>query len=1380
MKNSFYIYFDGEKYISSKQVAALTGYAKDYIGQLCRLEKIKCQRSGRDWLVSEKSILNYKIKLSRLNEPTYVKTTADLGYLIRPLVFTAIFMTVITGFVLNLGSISKLTYQMKNDVTFPELPELSFPEIVLPKIALPQFSLPEIPKITFPKLAIPKIALPTKLSIPEISLPEISLTSLPSLPSLPSMPTLPKISFSLPEIRPLKVSLPSFSLAELFLPDFTLPKFSLPDLPTLSLPDFPKLSLPEIVLPKITLPKFPSWSFARLSLPFLDFSPPAEAMLQALRAGFPKISLPKVSFSLPEMHLPKIILALLPSLPDFSLPQITFPELPKLSLPKIVLPKIALPQFSLPEIPKITFPKLPFSLVLSLPSLPSLSFTKISPPSLPKMRLPDIHPFALKDIKDGFLGNLISWKDGFGAVSKISFSLPPPETHFSKIPKLSLLKLPDFSLPQITFPELPKLSLPEIPEITFPKLAMPKIVLPEFSLPKFSLPDFEFLKLSLPEFKLLELALPQFNLPNIEDLLGLIKIPTSPKLSWPNFSLPRISLPSFSLARLNSLRARLAALPPLPFTWEDSRLAILDIKNRFLEKLFSWKGYLASLDGDIKTEVADLPAGQAETPPPQIPSSNGGENEGSKIITFNTPSSPSFQTPPPQVKEIKTVVERVLSGISQSTLDQRLSDLNDSILLQVKNSLALIEKRIPSNQVQNPVVFLTTSIPGPSYNSPPQTGSGVSASFGDFSSGISTGGNLTASGNIILGQDTKTVDITSNTWKITSAGAASGFTSLSTDSLSASTFNVSGLLTTGGFISTASSTVVGNFTNQNATTTGYLAVTGMATSTFSNGIRLTGGCFLLLDGTCAGAGSGGITSLGGLTGATQTFSANGPLTISSAGTVHTFNASSSPFFGAIFATSTLTTSAATPFIFLNSSTSTIPSNAIYAWSFATSTTAQPLLTFNTNGPRATTTINQGFSIDSGAFEYDSTSGVTSFDAANTGPMAFDNDAGILTWIDMPSSTTTAGLVNSYSAMLDSTAILTIYGTTTTAGNILYGSVGIGTTSPNRSSLVVGWNNSRVEISNGGLCVDNDGGCNASTTGRISSVTSTVGATDIAEMYSSTQNLEAGEIVMVSGGDFVERSTKENVNKTIGIVSTDPGVILGFGPDATSTIGYPIALAGRVPVKINLEGGEIRKGDRITLSSIPGIGTRATTSGVTIGIALEDFSNLENCGIENCKLKIGTVLVFVNLGWSNLDPQIFTFASSTQSIGGIDMSSGRIKANYVLDMDDHDIVNVRSILSAAGTWSIDENGKLTVDEIHAKKLCLEDICVTKEELKNLLDKAGLPAQAGQVGQAGRLNLFAKEDRCVSPKYNNITIALPFQLLCRSRNKIGIDIGTTLSF
>src|SRR3989338_9206785 len=98
------------------------------------------------------------------------------------------------------------------------------------------------------------------------------------------------------------------------------------------------------------------------------------------------------------------------------------------------------------------------------------------------------------------------------------------------------------------------------------------------------------------------------------------------------------------------------------------------------------------------------------------------------------------------------------------------------------------------------------------------------------------------------------------------------------------------------------------------------------------------------------------------------------------------------------------------------------------------------------------------------------------------------------------------------------------------------------------------------------------------------------------------------------------------------------------------------------------GGDIKKGDNIALSSVPGVGARATTSGVTIGIALEDFSTpgtpLSGVGDSTPSVEegVGKILVFVNLGWSNLDPEIFAFASSTQSIGGIDMSSGRIKAN----------------------------------------------------------------------------------------------------------------------
>jgi len=64
MKNLPEIFFNGEKYISSKHAAKLVGYTNDYIGQLCRLKKIKSRRVGRDWFVAEAGLLRYREKLT--------------------------------------------------------------------------------------------------------------------------------------------------------------------------------------------------------------------------------------------------------------------------------------------------------------------------------------------------------------------------------------------------------------------------------------------------------------------------------------------------------------------------------------------------------------------------------------------------------------------------------------------------------------------------------------------------------------------------------------------------------------------------------------------------------------------------------------------------------------------------------------------------------------------------------------------------------------------------------------------------------------------------------------------------------------------------------------------------------------------------------------------------------------------------------------------------------------------------------------------------------------------------------------------------------------------------------------------------------------------
>ncbi len=151
-------------------------------------------------------------------------------------------------------------------------------------------------------------------------------------------------------------------------------------------------------------------------------------------------------------------------------------------------------------------------------------------------------------------------------------------------------------------------------------------------------------------------------------------------------------------------------------------------------------------------------------------------------------------------------------------------------------------------------------------------------------------------------------------------------------------------------------------------------------------------------------------------------------------------------------------------------------------------------------------------------------------------------------------------------------------------------------------------NAGIQIGYGGLCVDNDGSCNASTTGRISAVEYHTGNSDLAEMYFSNENLKTGEVVYAKGGLSVGKAGEENKNKVIGVVSTKPGLLLGF--DDTSLRagekGYPIALSGRVPVRLSNENGAIKAGDELMLSSVPGVVMKATSTGHIVGIALEDF------------------------------------------------------------------------------------------------------------------------------------------------------------------------------
>jgi len=148
-----------------------------------------------------------------------------------------------------------------------------------------------------------------------------------------------------------------------------------------------------------------------------------------------------------------------------------------------------------------------------------------------------------------------------------------------------------------------------------------------------------------------------------------------------------------------------------------------------------------------------------------------------------------------------------------------------------------------------------------------------------------------------------------------------------------------------------------------------------------------------------------------------------------------------------------------------------------------------------------------------------------------------------------------------------------------------------------------------------------------------------------------------------------------------------------------------------------------------LSSISGIGAKATTSGITVGIALENFKagqtqNPDGTITYNSESSTGKILVFVNLGYAKIDPQIAggqiqaASASSSAAFWNIDAASGRIKPIAVLDLNNFEIMNVKSISSANGTWNIDESGKLIAREINAEKVVAKkavfDIIEMKDE------------------------------------------------------------------
>jgi hypothetical protein len=172
----------------------------------------------------------------------------------------------------------------------------------------------------------------------------------------------------------------------------------------------------------------------------------------------------------------------------------------------------------------------------------------------------------------------------------------------------------------------------------------------------------------------------------------------------------------------------------------------------------------------------------------------------------------------------------------------------------------------------------------------------------------------------------------------------------------------------------------------------------------------------------------------------------------------------------------------------------------------------------------------------------------------------------------------------------------------------------------------------------------DSAGNAALSGTI---TTSGGNYDLAEDYPTKDNgVAAGDILSVdtTNNGYVQKSNNTYDTNVIGIYSEKPGFRLSQADTTNNDKTVPVALAGRVPVKVSNENGAIKKGDYLTTSSVAGVAMKATKPGQVIGKALEDF-NLDGTG---------KILVFVNVSFA--DPKKALANIVTDDNGNIAVSN----------------------------------------------------------------------------------------------------------------------------
>ena len=188
--------------------------------------------------------------------------------------------------------------------------------------------------------------------------------------------------------------------------------------------------------------------------------------------------------------------------------------------------------------------------------------------------------------------------------------------------------------------------------------------------------------------------------------------------------------------------------------------------------------------------------------------------------------------------------------------------------------------------------------------------------------------------------------------------------------------------------------------------------------------------------------------------------------------------------------------------------------------------------------------------------------------------------------------------------------------------------------------------------------------------------------DLAEWIGSNTDISAATIVSTDpqAAEKVIPSTIPYDPHVVGIVATKPGWLIG-DPD---TGGIQMALIGRVPTRVSLQNGDIKIGDAITTSDIPGVGMKATKPGWIIGKAMQDLIGdtstvstitvfldpvwQDGVGEENLQVKVASISA--ELAQLRLTPEASNWQYSTES--------GKLTASFPVQVSEMTITGKLSV------------------------------------------------------------------------------------------------------